>query len=72
MSEPGPLRTTGLCAACRHAAVVVSRRSRFLRCRRAERDRGYAKYPTLPVERCAGYEPEATGVDETGSTGAAD
>jgi hypothetical protein len=47
----------GLCAACRHARVVQSARgSTFYLCRLAEVDPRFAKYPRLPVLRCAGYE----------------
>jgi hypothetical protein len=53
----------GLCAACRHSRVVQSARgSTFYLCRRAESDARFAKYPRLPVLRCAGYE----SIEETG------
>ena len=55
----------GLCAACRHAHVVQSSRgSAFYRCRRAESDPRFPKYPRLPVLRCAGYEPAEEGEDQ--------
>jgi hypothetical protein len=55
----------GLCAACRHARVVQSARgSTFYLCRLAENDPRYAKYPRLPVQRCAGYESVAETGDE--------
>ena len=48
----------GLCAACRHARVVQSSHgSTYYLCRLAETDPRFAKYPRLPVLRCAGYEP---------------
>jgi len=51
---PDPI---GLCAVCRHARIVQSARgSMFYRCRLAESDPRFAKYPRLPVLRCAGYE----------------
>ena len=47
----------GLCAACRHARLVQSARgSTFYLCRLAESNPRYARYPRLPVLRCAGYE----------------
>jgi hypothetical protein len=47
----------GLCAACRHAEVIVSNRgARFYRCRRSDTDPRFPKYPTLPVLVCRGYE----------------
>jgi len=47
----------GLCATCRHAAVVVSDRgNRFVRCTLAETDPSYAKYPALPMRRCPGFQ----------------
>jgi hypothetical protein len=53
----------GLCATCRHMRVVENTRgSTFYRCRRAETDPHFAKYPRLPVLRCAGYE----SIEETG------
>jgi hypothetical protein len=53
----------GLCADCRYARVVQSsRHSTFYLCRRSASDPCYAKYPRLPVLRCAGYEAtDATG-----------
>ena len=47
----------GLCARCRFAAVQEGGRgSRFWRCRRAEADARFRRYPPLPVLRCPGYE----------------
>jgi len=57
-STPPP--GAGLCAACRHARVVTSPRSRFLRCGLSDTDPRFARYPSLPVARCAGFEPGAT------------
>jgi hypothetical protein len=46
----------GLCAVCTHRAVVTSDRgSRFVRCGLARVDPRFAKYPAVPVLRCAGY-----------------
>lgn len=46
----------GLCATCRHARVLASRTSVFLRCRMAEADPELPRYPRLPVLSCRGYE----------------
>ncbi len=46
----------GLCATCRHAALLTARTSAFLRCGLAERDPAFSRYPRLPVVVCAGYE----------------
>ena len=55
----------GLCAECRHAAAQRSARgSAFWRCLRAENDRSYPRYPSLPVENCRGFEPEGNGSPE--------
>jgi len=52
--------TAGLCAACRHARRIASRRgSVFWLCGRATTDPRYARYPALPVLHCAGHEPGA-------------
>lgn len=50
------LPTVGLCVDCRHAEVVASARSRFLRCARSDSDPAFARYPHLPVLVCRGYE----------------
>jgi hypothetical protein len=42
--------------------VENTRGSTFYLCRRAEADARFAKYPRLPVLRCAGYE----SVEDTG------
>jgi hypothetical protein len=36
---------------------VTARGSTFWLCRLAETDHRYPRYPTLPVVRCAGFEP---------------
>jgi hypothetical protein len=47
----------GLCADCRHAAVQRNARgSSFWRCRRAEDDPRFLRYPRLPVRECPGFE----------------
>jgi hypothetical protein len=47
----------GLCAACCHVETIVSARgSTFYLCQLALTDPRFAKYPTLPVLACEGYE----------------
>ena len=47
----------GLCETCRHCRVIRSDRgSEFYLCERSFTEPEYAKYPRLPVLRCAGYE----------------
>ena len=46
----------GLCATCRHAVVLASRSSVYLRCGMAELDPSFPRYPRLPVLACRGYE----------------
>jgi hypothetical protein len=49
-----------LCETCRHSRLVVSRRgSTFRLCERSTTDPRFPRYPTLPVVRCAGFEPAA-------------
>ena len=55
MSAAGP--SPGLCADCASGRRVESARgSVFWRCERSAIDAAFAKYPRLPVLRCAGYE----------------
>ena len=46
----------GLCGRCRHAVVVVGARSEFVRCGLAAVDARFARYPSLPVRECEGFE----------------
>jgi len=47
----------GLCRTCRWVQVVTNRRgSTFFRCRLADTDARFVRYPPLPVLLCAGYE----------------
>jgi hypothetical protein len=47
----------GLCADCLHARRIESARgSEFYLCERSKDDARFAKYPTLPVVECPGYE----------------
>jgi hypothetical protein len=56
----------GLCLDCRYArAVETERGGKFYLCRRSETDRGFRKYPSLPVLQCSGYEANAEGGDAT-------
>ena len=46
----------GLCATCAHQKIVTSDKgSEFSRCVLADKNLSYAKYPRLPVVRCAGF-----------------
>ncbi|MBK5188740.1 MAG: hypothetical protein JJD97_10895, partial [Gemmatimonadaceae bacterium] len=48
----------GLCAGCVNVQVIENRRgSRFYRCRLAEIDPAFLRYPPLPVLSCRGFEP---------------
>jgi hypothetical protein len=47
----------GLCRACRHARLLASARSVFLRCGLADEDPRFPRYPPLPVRACEGYDP---------------
>ncbi len=47
----------GLCAACRYARILETRRgARFWLCQRSRTDPSYPRYPSLPVLACAGFE----------------
>ena len=53
--NPSPV-DPGLCGECDLARVVETRRgSRFYLCERSRDDASYARYPRLPVVRCAGF-----------------
>jgi hypothetical protein len=55
----------GLCRACAHARAVVSGRgSTFWLCGLSTVDARFAKYPRLPVIRCAGFAPGREGERE--------
>ena len=50
--------SVGLCARCAFASTQAGARgSRYWRCRRADLDPAFARYPALPVLRCPGFEP---------------
>jgi hypothetical protein len=47
----------GLCLECRHMRLITSDRgSRFYRCGLSDVNPNFARYPTLPVIQCDGYE----------------
>lgn len=53
--EPDP--SVGLCSSCRFASVQRSARgSSFWRCRRADAEPAFLRYPPLPVKSCHGFE----------------
>jgi hypothetical protein len=65
--EREPRVGLGLCGHCRHARRIESDRgSVFVRCELALRDNRFAKYPRLPVTRCAGYEEKKANPDQPG------
>lgn len=45
----------GLCASCVHLDLLSSPRSVFVRCRLADTDPRFPRYPRLPVESCSGW-----------------
>jgi len=53
-------RSRGLCAACRFARVVTSRRARFTLCERSFEDARFPRYPRLPVLTCDGFVPHSS------------
>jgi hypothetical protein len=48
-------RPAGLCQGCRHARLLASARSVFLRCDLSDQDPSFPRYPGLPVMRCGGF-----------------
>jgi hypothetical protein len=56
--DPAERQRAGLCADCAHAQrITSSRQSIFYRCRLADTDPQFSRYPALPVVRCSGYGP---------------
>ena len=53
----------GLCASCRHLQVLRSKCSTFVRCRLADRDPDFERYPPLPVGWCRGHSPVERSTD---------
>ena len=48
----------GLCATCIHRELKASARSVFLRCKLADVDPRFLRYPPLPVYGCPGWRQE--------------
>ena len=66
MSSDGRVKdasaSVGLCEGCAHVRLIRSDRGRvFYLCTLSATDPRFAKYPTLPVIRCSGYEPKPLG-----------
>jgi hypothetical protein len=55
VTEPAP-PDPGLCATCRHSALVPGARSQFWMCKLSAVDASFPRYPRLPVVQCSGYE----------------
>jgi hypothetical protein len=56
--EEGEQLRVGLCARCVNAHVIENRRgSHFYRCRLADVDPAFLRYPPLPVIVCSGFTP---------------
>jgi hypothetical protein len=54
-----PIPPAGLCETCRHSRRIEARRGAVYRlCERSATDPAYPRYPTLPVMRCPGFEPD--------------
>jgi len=48
----------GLCDRCQNVQIIQNRRgSRFYRCRLADVDPAFVRYPPLPVLFCPGFAP---------------
>jgi hypothetical protein len=64
--SPDVIRRAGLCATCRHARSIRSAKgSEFWLCQRSTSEPArFAKYPRLPMLRCAGAEPITTATTE--------
>jgi hypothetical protein len=45
----------GLCATCKYCRTVSGARSTFYMCERSFTEPQFARYPPLPVRRCAGH-----------------
>ena len=62
-----PAGSAGLCSRCTHVQIVVSARgARFFQCRLSFTDPRFARYPPIPVLRCAGFSPAAEGEPDGG------
>jgi hypothetical protein len=68
--RPVDARDAGLCAHCQHVKLIRSdREATFYLCKLSATDPRFAKYPTLPVMSCAGYE-QSQGADSPTKFGA--
>lgn len=47
--------SAGLCADCLHLQLVHSKTSTFVRCGLSDADKGFLRYPPLPVRLCPGF-----------------
>jgi len=57
MPAASPADTVGQCFTCRWMRSTTTRHgSTFFRCARADTDARFARYPTLPMRGCPGYE----------------
>ena len=57
MPEGSAAAAVGQCFTCRWMRSTTTRRgSTFFRCARADTDARFARYPTLPMQGCPGYE----------------
>ena len=55
--SPQSVGAVGLCASCRFVDVITSSKaSTFYRCRLADTDPSFPRYPALPVLACRGYQ----------------
>ena len=56
-----PHPEVGLCSACTHVLTQESAKGQqFWRCKRADTDAAFRRYPPLPVRECPGYETRRT------------
>jgi hypothetical protein len=56
--DPGAFTRAGLCDRCVNVHIIENRRgSRFYRCRLADVDPAFVRYPPLPVLFCVGFAP---------------
>ncbi len=66
--EAKQMDDVGLCRACRNARIVTSAKGNaFYLCELSATDPAFAKYPRLPVLRCAGFvaKAEPKGVEDS-------
>lgn len=63
----------GLCGSCRYAVTQTSAKgSVFWRCRRAELEPGWLRYPPIPVRHCPGHRPVERATGDPNATRGAD